>query len=449
MVIRAALFVVFVAGCGSRPAALRTANTAGAAGEVTLYRDRALVRQRVELEITPSPGQAGGRATIRLRVGAGIGPDDIYIVERDRFTIGEIRVIRETGDTPAIEEAPAPDPAENDGVDDELVEPAPGGVEPAPAPPAEPRDLEIVIGAPRAGKFVLHVGYLTSRISWEVAYTMTTTTARDHAVLRGAIAIRNATGIELRGVTARVVDAEIGSSTHSAAELLASTHVGAEPRTTPAAIARDLGRVDLIDGETRIELLAGAKPRRMRSVLVYDPIGTTLDSNSATPVRDPRLGASPASTRVTESCEVDRDGRASRGLPAGPVRLLEHRRDGSLAVLGESRLFEASTSVAEVDTIAVGTAEGVTGHRERYEFTLDERHRRLVEEFVLTIENERATPVEVLLREHLYRGLNWVVPYPLLGEDAKEGPQQIVIRKRVPARGKAKVHYVVVYTWVP
>jgi len=185
----------------------------------------------------------------------------------------------------------------------------------------------------------------------------------------------------------------------------------------------------------------------MRSVLVYDPIGTRLDHPGASPLPEPTLGIEPAApTRITESFEVDRDERATRGLPAGPVRLFDRHPDGSLAVLGEARLFDAATRVAAVDTVAIGTADGVTGHRERRDWAKDDDRRRFSEEFLLTIDNARPRPVEIVLREHLYRSQNWTLAYQS-APAAKEGAQQISLRTAVPANGHAKVLYVVVYTW--
>ena len=182
-------------------------------------------------------------------------------------------------------------------------------------------------------------------------------------------------------------------------------------------------------GETRVELSPDdAAP--MRSVLVYDPIGTKLDHPGAAPLRDPnaRHRAS-RRRRVTESFEIARDEPTSAGLPGGPVRLLERRADGALAVLGESRLFDAATRVADVDTIAVGTADGVTGTRERRELTVDDDapapRRGVRDHDRRTRARTRSTS---LLREHLYRGQNWTLAYQAAADAAKEGPQQISMR---------------------
>jgi hypothetical protein len=423
------LVVALLIACGGKPGATGPSNTAAPGGEVVLYRDRALVRQRVDFTIAPA-----SYATVRVTIAAGIDPEDVMVIERDHFTIRELHA-----------RVPPP-PADED----------------ATPPPAEPQEIELVIAAPDPGRYAIHLAYITDRITWEAAYTMTTTPAREHATVRGALAIRNATGITLRDVGVRVIDAELGPSITRAVDLLAHHYAGSEPSTTPLATPRDVGRATIVDGETRLELLPGAAPRRMRSVLVYDPVGTGLDRTSSAPVSDVSLGAAPTSTRVTESFEVQRDVRAMRGLPAGPVRLLERRTDGTLAVLGEARLFDTSTLVAEVDTIAIGTAEGVVGHRERRDYTYDKFRTRivktetgthlstgsLVEEFVITLDNERARPVEVVVREHLYRGQNWSIADPIRTMRAvKEGPQQFSMRTIVPPHGQSRLLYVVVYTW--
>ncbi|MGE0395816.1 MAG: hypothetical protein AB7T06_03735 [Kofleriaceae bacterium] len=436
MVIRAGVVALALAigACGGTTHALPS-GTAVATDEVTLYRDRALVKHRIDVVVPEA-----SHATVSYVVPEGVSIDDVAVVDRGVVTISELR-------SPVVEEPePEPLPDELDGERD-LEEDLERAEAPRPAPPETPTTVTFDVTAPKAGRYSIAIAYVTDRITWNAAYTMTTTPRRERASLRGAIAIRSRLAAPLPAARTQVVDAELGAWRGQIAEQVGGALTGdAAGSTTLAATPRVIGDLVIAKGETRVELLPDEAPRPMRSVLVYDPIGTRLDNSSARPILDATLGMEKASTRVTESFEVVRPRASSEGLPAGPVGLLERRADGALVVLGESRLFDAATRVATVDTIALGTAEGVTGSRERRELSYDEDGRRLVEEFVISIKNTRAHPVEVVLREHLYRGQNWTLAYQTASEPTKEGPQQISLRTIAPARGEAKVLYVVVYT---
>jgi hypothetical protein len=447
MVMRAALLVVLPAMVvlgACHPRAARRPAPVSHGDELTLYRDRAVVKQRVEVDI---PTASTVTVTVKLAVGVEI--EDVVVLDRGELGVSELRA----GDVPAHPAADAKPTKKNDPEPDaeETAEEG-GGIEAPVVPPSPtaPTEVTFVVSGPHAGHYALSLGYITDRIKWDAAYTMTTTSLRRRVSLRGAIAIRNMSGISFARIQVFVVDLELGAWRGRVAEQFGGLLAGAPASTTPGAQPRSLGTIALGTGETRIELLPGDPARPMHSVLVYDPIGTKLDHSGSAPIRDLALGVTPlAGSRVTESFEIERAQAASAGLPGGPVRLLERRADGSLAVLGETRLFDAATRVAGVDTVAIGTADGVTGVRERREISIDDDGKRLVEEFVLTLTNKRATPVEVVLREHLYRGQNWTLAYHSALDADKEGPQQISMRTKVPPHGETKVLYVVVYTWEP
>jgi hypothetical protein len=439
VVTRAALLVLVIA-CGAKPPALPS-GSAVATDEITLYRDRALIKHRVDVVVPEA-----SHATVSYVVPEGVDLDDVSVVDRGVLNVTALRGPPErdpVAQTPSDNEIDD-DVQANDDLELDLEE----DLETPEAPkqsPQTPTTITFDVTAPKAGRYSLAIAYVTDRLTWEAAYTMTTTPARTRVALRGAIAIRNKLVMPLPAARVHVVDADLGAWRGQAAEQVGGT-LTASASATPMATPRVVGDLALANGETRVELLPGDAPRAMRSVLVYDPIGTKLDNSGARPILDATLGTERASPRVAESFEVVRPHASSEGLPAGSVRLLERRPDGSLVVLGESRLFDAATRVATVDTIALGTAEGVTGSRERRELSFDEDSRRIVEEFVLTIKNTRAHPVEVVLREHLYRGQNWTLAYQTATEPTKEGPQQISMRMIAPARGEGKVLYVVVYT---
>ena len=464
---RAALgLCVAAAACTHHaPPAAPISSWSTAGDDVVLFRDAALVRQHVDIAIGPSR-----TAVVPVRVAAGVGTAQLAVIDRGGLSVRGVHAAANPGLTPAPSAGSA---ASHDDDDDSDAGDAAGdgdaagggdgsdagddadgsagsaaGASPEAAPlvTAQPGDVRLDVVAPRPGHYQIVIAYLTDRIRWDAAYTMMATPRRDRAQVRGALAIRNATGIALHAHV-RLVDSEVGAWRAHGAEQLATDLAGLAGNTTAIASARDLGPADLVPGETRVELLAGSASRAMKSVLVYDPVGTKLDNPSGQPVRDPSLGTAPSTPRLTESFEVTRDDAEREGLPAGPVRLLERRPDGSLAVLGESRLFDASSRTATVDTIALGTADGVTGHREQRELTVDEDNKRVVEEIAITIDNKRDVPADVLLREHMYRGLEWTLAYYSVASATKEGTQQIALRTTVPPHSQQKVLYVVVYSW--
>ena len=370
--------------------------------EIALYRDAAFVHQRVEFDAV-----AGQVTRVEVEIAGGVDADEVVIPDRGDVEVKELHAIKGT-----------------------------------------PSRLQLVLAATRPGHRAVHLAYLTDQLTWEAGYTLTTTPRRERASLRGAVAVANASGHVFARATVSVIDAELGSWRGKTMALLSGKLTGQQPAGAPIAQPRSLGQLALPAGQTRIELLAGESTRAMRSVLVFDPVGTQHDNTGGTPMRDAMLGLLPRpSTRVTESFEIERDGGATANLPSGPARLLERRPDGELALLGETRLFDAATRVADVDTIPIGTATGIVAHRERRELTIDDDAKRLTEEFAITIESTRPAPVEVVVREHLYRSQNWSLAYHSALSAAKEGPQQIALRTRVPANGHTKLIYVAVYTW--
>jgi len=81
-------------GCGARPHAAPVTITGD---EVTLYRDRALVAQRVDVVVPPAD-----TATLAIKIAAGVDPEDLVILDRGELVVSELRVAN------AVEEEPGP-----------------------------------------------------------------------------------------------------------------------------------------------------------------------------------------------------------------------------------------------------------------------------------------------------------------------------------------------------
>ncbi len=425
------LILTIAAACAATP---RVSTAPEGRARVVLYRNRTVIEQRIEVAIPSS-----GVASVPIEVAHGTAIDAIAVAEtHGGLVIESIRGVTETASDP-------PETADVDEVDRDEEEDDDGGAADEPEP--RPMVATLIVRGPPGTTGWVWIAYPTQRLRWEVRYSMTAARARGEVALSGALSIENRTGRSYPGTRVVLVDADLESWRGRAAERLATSLIGRSPGTNPLVKPLEVGTTTLGRGQTRLELLSPDRVRRARSVLVYDPIGTHHDHAGPRPVTDPELGmVPPPGSTLTESFELRRERETSSSLPGGPVRILEQDDAGELTLIGESRLFDAATRVARTDTVAVGIARDVIGRRERRDLSVDIHGKRVVEEVVLTVENERATAIDVILREHLYRGQNWSLAYYTGEVPTKDGPQQISFRRTVPARGTARLLYVVVYT---
>jgi hypothetical protein len=306
--------------------------------------------------------------------------------------------------------------------------------------------------------------YATERISWSAAYSLIEEPGGSRATLEGAVAIDNKSGVEFPGAAITVVDKTAATARTKSAGDLAKVLLGTAKKDEDTG-SRELGVVDVGRGQTRLALGTAPTTLPMRQVLVFDPVGPRFDAPGAIPQKDRNYGIDPKAPPpvVLRSYEIQLTSIARASFPAGPVRLFGRGDRGELTSLGAGRLFEHTQSVAKTATVPVGRAPDVKGKRERTDFFIDEvgdagatagtkgerKQRKIIEEFTITLTNAGAEPVEVLVREHLYRGATWLLAYHSAepGRTAKEGDQQITLRVDVPGKGETRLVYRVVYNW--
>jgi hypothetical protein len=444
---------VLLAACGARSHGGGGGAAHGAAGgaatAITLYRNLAVIDQRVEVDVPEA-----ATATAHVVLAAGSVLDEIEPLDRGELVIGAIHDANALATAPpppadAAVDAPAHAFAEDGtALFDDPPPPLPSADDDAPS--HAPRPITIDVSAPHAGHYAFTLRYRTHMLTWDAAYTLTTTPARTAVEARGALVIANAGGVAFPAARVAVLDDTYERHRGEQSDQLRaeiSGPIGSLDSDYLPARAHDLGRIDVVDGEVRVELYAPGARRALRPTLVYDAIGTTHDNDADAVEKDEDFGlAPPPSTQVVESAEIVRDAAADAGLPSAPARLVERRPDGSLVVLAAGQMFDAHERAAKFDTIPLGIARDVVGHRTRRDFNLDEDRERLTEEFALDLANQRAQPVQVIVREHMYRAARWSLAYAS-GPVAQDSAQEISLRATIPARGKASLMYVVVYWW--
>ena len=464
-----------VSACGG---AQRGETVAGDQVEVTIYRDAGFLRVRRRAQLAAGENAielAGiahtvvdGSARLRVvggeparvvaashRVGAGSGDDllrgwigrEVVVTTAAGAVAGSLRAVFPDhlvlGDAGGVRLIARPV---------EVRGPAGAG---AAAGAAAPR-LRWTLDAPRAGARELEAVYAARQLEWRAAYSLVLETGdRRHAWLHGWLSIANRTGADLRATRAVLADRPFARAKPPSPPSPAGAPVAAAPAPPPPRAGRRIPLavpLAIPSGvELEIPLLAGGAQRvAATTTAVFDPVGDRLDQPRRRPVTGRAYAAGAGGERPLDSyVEVDlaAAGLSAAELPPGDVVVLERSRGGELAPLGRARAFNHASQSGML-RLAIGTVPDLVGRRRATELTRDDSGRRLVEELHIEIENRRAAAAEVLVREHLYRGLNWAIAYyNQAGALSKEGPQEIHVRLHVPGRSKRTIVYRVVYTW--
>jgi len=428
------LALTLALGCAGRPVGRGHGDgNAPADARITLYRDSALVEEvhrvavdRAGVAIIPLAGDV--LATAELQVGS----PDVDVLEWSRVPSGttgaEVEVRTSAGDVRGRALGETTDGTQLVAADDG-VHLVTGAV----VAGGRAASLRVVVaGAPTHATIELR--YPSEHLRWHVAYTLIADRG-DRGRLHGALALDNQTGRVWQRARFAIVDRD-------------------RPIAIPSGlpderfVVRVRGRFAVTGGEQRLDLGLPARAIPLQPTLVYDPVGTSLDSAAQMPLGDPEYGVAKWPARVVESVVLDVSALSREPLPAGAVRMFAIGADGSLAWRGEGTLLPPADDVELRTAIAIGEADGVTGQRTRTMFERDDANRRLVEEITLRFDNQRQHAVELLAREHLYRGICWTLAYHSTGPRvAKEGEQQVGLGVTVPARATATIVYRVVYQW--
>ena len=208
-----------------------------------------------------------------------------------------------------------------------------------------------------------------------------------------------------------------------------------------------LGRPTTIaeNATKQIELFPAVRRVPAKKLLVYYGLqpGYRFYSDVATD-RDLRL---PMNTKVDVYLEFANREAAGLGvpLPAGRIRVSQlDAADDALEFIGEDVIDH--TPKDETVRVKLGSAFDVVGERHQVDFQVDTRARRMEETIEVKVRNHKTEPVDVLVRETLFRwAKNDIVESSHRYE--REDARTVHFPVTIPADGEAVVRYRVRYTW--
>jgi hypothetical protein len=94
----------------------------------------------------------------------------------------------------------------------------------------------------------------------------------------------------------------------------------------------------------------------------------------------------------------------------------------------------------------MGSAFDVVGERVQSDFSVDSRAQVMEEVIEIELRNHKNEPVEVVVKENLYRWTNWEI-VETSHKYEKQDSRTVHFPVKIAKDGKAKLRYRVRYTW--
>ncbi|MGA1984417.1 MAG: DUF4139 domain-containing protein [Acidobacteriaceae bacterium] len=321
------------------------------------------------------------------------------------------------------------------------------------------------IDAPRAAHLPAELAYITNGMSWQATYNVVApessdVTGPEHVDLFGWVTMQNNSGTDfpeariklMAGDVAKIqnMNPNIAMRGYAMASMNASSDtVSVTQQAFDDFHLYDLNRtVSLSAGETKQVEFLEANQVQMDRVYQYDGATPQPGYNNVCigcHNDQPSFGVA-SNTKVTVRAEIKNStaNRLGMPLPAGRIRLYRRDADGQMEFIGEGSITH--TPAEETVKVPIGNAFDVTGERKQTDFHTNQSARTTDESFEITVKNQKTTPVNVAVVEHMNRAQNWEITEQSTKFTRKDSTT-LEFPIAVPAAGENKVTYSVRYTW--
>lgn len=293
----------------------------------------------------------------------------------------------------------------------------------------------------KPGSQAVEVSYRTDGLRWDADYT---------AILddKGALdlsawaTVTNDTGVGYAGAELVLVTGVLENT--QPAVPYAGAVVQRAPSTPPQTFTVPRPVTIAAGGTVQVELMPARSGVGARRVVLFETQQDMSASYQSYAYYDCYTYNQPMNTgaRGELALEIDAPSKGAV-LPEGKVRVFKRKGD-SLELLGEDQLkVNASTGHAR---LRLGSDDAISGSKAQKECKFDDRTRTLKEKFEVVLENKSKDTVEVVLREYMYRWVNWKMEAEdLAGTKAANQTQEY--RVKLGPSSKKTFTYTVVYSW--
>ena len=317
------------------------------------------------------------------------------------------------------------------------------------------------INSPAGGTQKTRVTYQTGGITWWADYNLIFNEGADANSglldLSAWVSIINQSGATYNEAKLKLIAGDVNrvqpeTDTRMRREVLSMAAAAPEDKT--GFVQKDffefhlytLGRPTTLPNNStkQIELFDQARQIPAKKVLLY--YGAVQPYFYPSPYTDRNMGIE-MNKKVDVYLEFKNDKQFGLGvpLPAGRLRVSQlDKADDSLEFIGEDKIDH--TPKDEEVRVKLGSAFDVVGERRQVNFSVDTAAKWMEEEIEVKLRNHKAQPVDVIVKENLYRWNNWKIltkTHSFVKEDART----ITFPVKVAKDGETIVRYRVRYSW--
>jgi hypothetical protein len=318
------------------------------------------------------------------------------------------------------------------------------------------------VASNKTGKHRTRVSYQTSGMTWWADYNLVYNEGKDanHCKLDvGAwVSIINQSGAGFADAKLKLIAGDVhraepertvaGRAYYAAKAKPALEDSGFKEKSFFEYHLYTLGRkTSLPDNSTKqIELFPNARGVSCEKTLVYYGLPSGYRGFFPSPVTDRNYGTQ-TNKKVDVYLKFQNEKKNGMGmpLPSGRVRVSKlDPADKSMEFIGEDTIDH--TPKDEKVLIKLGSAFDVVGERKQINFKIDTNRRWMEEEIEIKLRNHKDEPVKVIIKENLYRWVNWELTEKSHNYE-KQDARTIHFPMKLAADGETTVRYTVRYTW--
>ncbi len=306
----------------------------------------------------------------------------------------------------------------------------------------------------KVGQQLIEVAYQTAGINWQADYNATLNPNDTKLDLGGWVTINNQSGATYKEAKLKLIAGDVRRVQPPAQRMYRATAVpalggadgGFEEKAFFEYHLYTLGRpATVAQNQTKqIELLKAADVP-VKKVFLYD--GAPQYRFYGGLNEDAGYGSEAGNKKVNVVIEVknSKENNMGMALPKGKMRLYKRdEADGSLEFIGEDQIDH--TPKDETVKLHIGDAFDIVGERKRTDFKIDTGRHVITESFEIHVRNHKTEPVEVLVKETLYRWNNWEITESNQ-KWTKYDSNTIHFPVKVDKDGEQVITYSVRYTW--